>query len=361
MERRPQILLAATGSVASIKVATLCRLLLEIGDVKLIVTSSAKHFINEDELPDAVKPILGDETEWRQWRAVGDPVLHIDLRRWADVLVVAPLSANSLAKLANGMADNLLTCVVRAWDFRKPLLVAPAMNTAMWASPFTARHLDTLTQLGAGAGSSSSSGGGGSSAAAGASSGGCSTVVVVAPVSKRLACGDEGTGAMAAPETIAAACRAAVQRVSLVAPEHAQQPQTQPEGAQDGRQGNHAGTHVSAGDAVASGSMAVAAVAAEAAAVAAPAAPSTSGRGGTGSEAAAEQGHAADGTAGPDVSGGSRNGSAEPAAAGAAAATVLGAGPGAGGEEVRAGVEGRARKRQRWGPEQQRTHGAVAL
>lgn len=43
-----------------------------------------------------------DETEWRQWRAVGDPVLHIDLRRWADVLVVAPLSANSLAKLANG-------------------------------------------------------------------------------------------------------------------------------------------------------------------------------------------------------------------------------------------------------------------
>jgi phosphopantothenoylcysteine decarboxylase len=52
-------------------------------------------------------------------------------------------------QLANGLCDNLLTCVVRAWDWDKPLLVAPAMNTFMWDSPFTARHLDTLQQLGA--------------------------------------------------------------------------------------------------------------------------------------------------------------------------------------------------------------------
>ncbi|KXZ53881.1 hypothetical protein GPECTOR_6g799 [Gonium pectorale] len=138
-------------------------------------------------------PCPQDEAEWRQWRSVGDPVLHIELRRWADVLLVAPLSANSLAKMAGGMADNLLTCVVRAWDFRKPLLLAPAMNTAMWASPFTARHLETLQQVGAAAG--------------GAPGGG---VRVIPPVSKRLACGDEGTGAMASPEDIAIACRAAV-------------------------------------------------------------------------------------------------------------------------------------------------------
>ena len=49
--------------------------------------------------------------------------MHIELRRWADVLVIAPLSANTLAKLAQGMADSLLACVVRAWDFNKPLLV----------------------------------------------------------------------------------------------------------------------------------------------------------------------------------------------------------------------------------------------
>lgn len=54
---------------------------------------------------------------------MGDPVLHIELRKWADLLVIAPLTANSLAKLANGMADNLLTCVARAWDYRKPFLV----------------------------------------------------------------------------------------------------------------------------------------------------------------------------------------------------------------------------------------------
>ncbi|KAG2493200.1 hypothetical protein HYH03_008620 [Edaphochlamys debaryana] len=252
--RRPRVLLGATGSVASIKVAALCQLLLEFADVKLVVTSSAKNFINEDDLPEAVKPILGDEAEWRQWRSVGDPVLHIELRRWADALVVAPLSANSLAKMANGMADNLLTCVVRAWDFAKPMLLAPAMNTAMWASPFTARHLDTLVQLGGGGGGGAgSSGGVGAGAAMAASAGagsgrgvelragaaeaasagpaggaaggggggwggggGGGSVAVVPPVVKRLACGDEGAGAMAAPADVAAATRAALQRAGVV-------------------------------------------------------------------------------------------------------------------------------------------------
>ena len=59
-------------------------------------------------------------SEWRAWKTVGDPVLHIDLRRWADVLLIAPLSANTLAKLANGMCDNLLTCVVGPGRYPKP-------------------------------------------------------------------------------------------------------------------------------------------------------------------------------------------------------------------------------------------------
>lgn len=109
------------------------------------------------------------------WQQKGDPVVHIELRKWADIFLVAPLSANSLAKMAQGMCDNLLTSVVRAWDFAKPLLLAPAMNTFMWDSPFTAQQLQVLRSLGA---------------------------QVVPPVSKALACGDVGTGAMAEPATI---------------------------------------------------------------------------------------------------------------------------------------------------------------
>lgn len=67
--------------------------------------------------------LQGDEEEWHQWQKKGDPVLHIELRKWADLLVVAPLSANTLAKLAQGLCDNCLTSVVRAWDWSKPLLV----------------------------------------------------------------------------------------------------------------------------------------------------------------------------------------------------------------------------------------------
>uniref|UniRef100_A0A383VT09 phosphopantothenoylcysteine decarboxylase n=1 Tax=Tetradesmus obliquus TaxID=3088 RepID=A0A383VT09_TETOB len=102
-----------------------------------------------------------------------------------------PLSANSLAKLANGLCDNLVTCIARAWDFKRPLLVAPAMNTFMWDSPFTAQHLAAIQQLG---------------------------VTVVDPVSKTLACGDVGQGAMASPETIAAACEVALQGLGFAKP-----------------------------------------------------------------------------------------------------------------------------------------------
>lgn len=188
-QRRPRILLAATGSVATIKLAQLAQLLLQFADVKVIATKSALYFVQEADLPLACRPLLGDEDEWRRWRAVGDPVVHIELRRWADAFVVAPLSANTLAKVANGLCDNLVTCVVRAWDFSKPLLLAPAMNTFMWDSPFTAQHLAAVTGLGA---------------------------TVVPPVSKRLACGDVGTGGMAAPEDIAAACRDALVAAGLL-------------------------------------------------------------------------------------------------------------------------------------------------
>ncbi|WIA34321.1 hypothetical protein OEZ86_012660 [Tetradesmus obliquus] len=189
--RPPRILLAATGSVAAIKVPQLCQLLQQLGEVKVASTKSAAYFFSQEQLPESLGPIAGDEAEWHEWSKVGDPVMHIELRRWADVLVIAPLSANSLAKLANGLCDNLVTCIARAWDFKRPLLVAPAMNTFMWDSPFTAQHLLAIQQLG---------------------------VTVVDPVSKTLACGDVGQGAMASPETIAAACEVALQGLGFAKP-----------------------------------------------------------------------------------------------------------------------------------------------
>ncbi|KAK4538037.1 hypothetical protein CDCA_CDCA15G4062 [Cyanidium caldarium] len=178
------VLLGVTGSVAAIRVPALIQLLVARGaSVVVVRTRHARHFLSDAEI-DAVAASTDcsrvrrydDVHEWEQWRALGDPVLHIELRRQADVFLVAPLSANTLAKLANGLADNLITCTARAWDWqRRPVWLAPAMNTAMYEHPFTAEHLQRLMRLGA---------------------------RVLPPVHKRLACGDEGVGAMPSPEAI---------------------------------------------------------------------------------------------------------------------------------------------------------------
>ncbi|XP_077250640.1 phosphopantothenoylcysteine decarboxylase HAL3a-like isoform X2 [Tasmannia lanceolata] len=171
---KPRILLAASGSVAAIKFGGLCRSFSEWAEVRAVATKSSLHFIDKASIPKDVI-LYTDEDEWSSWKKIGDGVLHIELRKWADILVIAPLSANTLGKIAGGLCDNLLTCIVRAWDFNKPLFLAPAMNTFMWNSPFTQRHLDTICELG---------------------------ISLIPPVTKRLACGDYGNGAMAEPSVI---------------------------------------------------------------------------------------------------------------------------------------------------------------
>lgn len=165
--------------------------------------------------------VLRDDDEWSCWNKREDPVLHIELRKWADVFLVAPLSANTLAKMANGLCDNLLTCVARAWDFKRPLLVAPAMNTLMWESPFTAK-------VGMTAGEAARHHHSGVPAAVGSAAEHASSgpsplqhlkeleslgVRVVPPVSKRLVCGDVGTGAMAEVHTLTQAARTACEEL----------------------------------------------------------------------------------------------------------------------------------------------------
>jgi phosphopantothenoylcysteine decarboxylase len=189
------ILLGVTGSVAASLTPKLVESLQEIGDVRVVYTDKGvvmapnpygtleqKWGVAGTEVVDAIKAIpYTDDLEWplkgSKWQK-GSPVLHIDLRSWADMLVIAPLTANTLAKVATGQADNLLTSIVRAWQIGKPFIVAPAMNTSMWNNPFTKRHLDTLWEV--------------------------YRAQVIEPQSKVLACGDEGIGAMA---DIAEICR----------------------------------------------------------------------------------------------------------------------------------------------------------
>ena len=117
----------------------------------MVYTENSAHFLTkETDTKESVlfqqnldhdHPLLtwfSDQDEWEGWEKRADPVLHIDLTKIADLLLVAPLSANTMAKFSHGLADNLLSSVFRAWNFnQKPCIVAPAMNTQMYQSPIT--------------------------------------------------------------------------------------------------------------------------------------------------------------------------------------------------------------------------------
>lgn len=179
-----RVLVGVTGSVAALKLPLLVSQLLQLPgvDVRVVTTEHAKHFYNAAEV--SVK-IYTDKDEWELWTKRSDPVLHIELRRWADLLVIAPLDANTLGKIASGICDNLLTCVVRAWDTSRPLLFCPAMNTAMWLHPITAQQVSKLKEFG---------------------------YVEIPCIAKKLVCGDEGKGAMAEVSTIVSTVKQYLQK-----------------------------------------------------------------------------------------------------------------------------------------------------
>jgi phosphopantothenoylcysteine decarboxylase len=206
-----KVLLGVTGSVAAIHTPALFRALKQAGhDARVVATDAALYFFDPAELDplDAHKParnpavVTLDADEWPGHYQRGDPVLHIELRRWADVLLIAPLDANTLAKLACGLCDNCLTCVARAWDRTRPIVLAPAMNTLMWEHPLTTRHLRQLADLATPAALPTTTEALDLIAWINSQ---CATLRVVPPVSKRLACDDVGMGALASPESILAA------------------------------------------------------------------------------------------------------------------------------------------------------------
>ena len=199
------ILLGVTGSVAAIHTGLLFNELKQAGhSVKVVATHTAQYFFD----PSAIEPSNGqrnrevvilDEDEWpgradgRRYLR-GDTVVHIELRRWAGIFLIAPLDANTLAKLACGLCDNCLTCVWRAWDRSRPVVLAPAMNTLMWENRLTRRHFGQLAED---AGTSTVPRDLGLGELIAWINTHCPTLKIVPPVVKKLACEDVGVGAQA--------------------------------------------------------------------------------------------------------------------------------------------------------------------
>ena len=209
-DEKLHLLLCATGSVATIKIPNIVQALSRHRNlsIRLIFTEAARNFlqgqsaeqpsIKDIEALPNVEGIYFDEDEWSEPWVRGNKILHIELRRWSDIMVIAPLSADALAKITQGWSDNLLLSVVRAWDTtgeldpvrdvaasdgvllggraKKRILVAPSMNTAMWKQPITKKQVDILEQDW------------------GTQHGGWFDVLL--PMEKQLACGDVGSGAM---------------------------------------------------------------------------------------------------------------------------------------------------------------------
>ena len=166
-----RIVLGVTGGIAAYKAAELVRLLGKQGaEVQVAMTEGATHFVTATTFQAlSGKPVYLDQWDARMPNAMA----HIDLSRAADLIVVAPASADFLARIASGMADDLLATMVLARDC--PLLVAPAMNRQMWENPATQRNIAQLQSDG---------------------------VEILGPASGEQACGEVGAGRMLEPEEI---------------------------------------------------------------------------------------------------------------------------------------------------------------
>lgn len=165
------ILLGITGGIAAYKAPELVRQLVKLGaNVRAVTTNSANEFVS----PLSLQAVSGHPVS----NSLLDPAAelamgHIELAKWADMVLVAPATSNAIAKFANGIADDLLTTLYLATD--APVFVAPAMNQQMWKAPATQRNIATLEKDG---------------------------VVLIGPAQGEQACGDVGPGRMVNPEDI---------------------------------------------------------------------------------------------------------------------------------------------------------------
>ena len=167
------IVLAITGGIAAYKSALFARLLIKAGfDVRVIMTTGAQAFIT----PLTLQALTGNEVHISLLDEKAEAGMgHIELAKWADLIVIAPASANTLARLAMGMADDLLTTVCLATT--APVIIAPAMNQQMWAHPAVNLNVQTLRDM---------------------------NYQIIQPASGEQACGDVGAGRLPEPEQLLA-------------------------------------------------------------------------------------------------------------------------------------------------------------
>lgn len=165
-----KILIGITGGIAAYKIPQLIRLYKKNGaEVRVVMTPSAENFVTKLTL----QAVSNNDVYVNHFEIEEYKPEHISLCDWADIFVIAPATANTISKIANGICDNLLTATACA--FRKTILLAPAMNTGMWENPFVQENIKKLTGLG---------------------------YEIIEPAVGFLACGAEGKGRMPEPEEI---------------------------------------------------------------------------------------------------------------------------------------------------------------
>lgn len=172
-KKNKNILIGITGSIAAYKTLSLISTLKKEGhNVKCILTNSATNFVTTLSIQ-----TLSQNKVFSDINATNEQYIeHIALVKWADIIVVAPATANFIAKAAYGISDDMLTSLYLANNYNVPIIVAPAMNKEMWNNPVTQTNIDTLKKYGVG---------------------------ILLPTYGLQACGDVGPGRMMEPEDIA--------------------------------------------------------------------------------------------------------------------------------------------------------------
>jgi phosphopantothenoylcysteine decarboxylase len=177
-----RIILGVTASVAAkLTPKIVSAILSEVpgAELKVIATQRALYFFRKEKVG---VPVLTDKDEWPEnGYAKGAPVPHIDFGEWADEMLIAPLTADTLSDMAHGKADKFLTSLILAWPCNKLITIAPAMNTRMWENPITQANLENVKRI--------------------------YRIRVVGPQRAMLACGTKGMGAMAHIDNIVASLR----------------------------------------------------------------------------------------------------------------------------------------------------------